>query len=87
MLILFSDAKWYSREEVLATLNAGPNTTSGKIASARTEDGSKAHSETETVAKAEPLFKMPPPTSIAGVLIKHWAEGKVEAGNSVKGYL
>ncbi|KAH0828129.1 NUDIX hydrolase domain-like protein [Lanmaoa asiatica] len=81
------DARWYTREEVLASLNAASGTTSDKIASAWTEDKPKAQSETDTIIKAEPLFKMPPTTAVAGVLIKHWAEGKVDAGNSVNGYL
>ncbi|KAF8134332.1 NUDIX hydrolase domain-like protein [Boletus edulis] len=81
------DAQWYTREEVLAALDATSNTAGDKIASAWTEDKANAHSGTDTVAKAEPLFKVPPTTAIAGVLIKHWAEGKIEAGNSVKGYL
>ncbi|KAF9232666.1 NUDIX hydrolase domain-like protein [Melanogaster broomeanus] len=39
------------------------------------------------VIKEEPLFKMPPPTAIAGVLIKHWVEGNIQAGNAIKGNL
>lgn len=86
-MLLISDARWYTREEVLAALDAASSTTSDKIVSAWTEDKPDARSGTDTVVKAEPLFKMPPTTAIAGVLIKHWAEGKIEAGNSVKGNL
>lgn len=84
---LFSDARWYTREEVLASLSAASGTTSDKIASAWTEDKPKAQSGTDTVVNAEAVFKMPPTSAIAGVLIKHWAEGKIDAGNSVKGFL
>lgn len=38
-------------------------------------------------ATGEPLFKIPPPTAIAGVLIKQWAEGNVTLGYAVKGNL
>ena len=30
----------------------------------------------------EPPFRMPPSTAIAGVLIRHWAEGKIEENES-----
>ncbi|KIJ08333.1 hypothetical protein PAXINDRAFT_172979 [Paxillus involutus ATCC 200175] len=69
------DARWYTREEVLAALAQTPG-------SAR-EDKKGANN----VVKVEPLFRIPPPTAIAGVLIKHWAEGKIEAGNAIKGNL
>jgi len=81
------DAQWYTREEVLASLIATSSTTNDRIVSSWTDDGSKARSGTETVVKAEPLFRVPPTTAIAGMLIKHWAEGETEAGNPVKGYL
>ncbi|KIM69556.1 hypothetical protein SCLCIDRAFT_13015 [Scleroderma citrinum Foug A] len=35
----------------------------------------------------EPLFKIPPSTAIAGVLIKQWAEGNVTLGYATKGNL
>ncbi|KAG9309321.1 NUDIX hydrolase domain-like protein [Chiua virens] len=81
------DARWYTREEVLTSLSWVSNTTNEKIVSAWTEDKTETQSGINTVVKAESPFKMPPPTAIAGVLIKHWAEGKIEAGNSVKGHL
>ncbi|KAG8214201.1 NUDIX hydrolase domain-like protein [Butyriboletus roseoflavus] len=81
------DARWYTREEVLASLGAATSATSDKIASAWTEDKPKAPSGTDSVVKVESVFKMPPTTAIAGVLIKHWAESKMEAGNSMRGFL
>ncbi|KIJ60048.1 hypothetical protein HYDPIDRAFT_32624 [Hydnomerulius pinastri MD-312] len=84
------DAGWYTREEVLAALAQTPGTghNDKKIASVWTDDKAKPQSGPNGVVKEEePLFKMPPPTAIAGVLIKHWAEGKIEAGNAIKGNL
>lgn len=84
---LVSDARWYTREEVSAALGLASSETSDKIVSAWTQDNPEAVSGTDTGVKAEPLFKMPPTTAIAGILIKHWAEGNMEAGNAVKGNL
>jgi NAD+ diphosphatase len=35
----------------------------------------------EMASKEEPPFRVPPMTAIAGALIRHWAEGKMQ-GNS-----
>ncbi|KAG6329747.1 hypothetical protein ID866_9340 [Astraeus odoratus] len=60
------DARWYTRQEVLAVLN---------------------HTSGLGSSEEAPLFKMPPPTAIAGVLIKQWAEGNIRIGYSTKGNL
>ncbi|KAL4073738.1 NUDIX hydrolase domain-like protein [Scleroderma citrinum] len=44
-----------------------------------------SHSDSTKIG--EPLFKMPPPTAIAGVLIKQWAEGDARLGYANKGNL
>ncbi|KAF9227059.1 hypothetical protein BS17DRAFT_774870 [Gyrodon lividus] len=82
------DASWYTREEVLAALTQTPGAArDDKIASVWTDDKTRHQFGANDVVKAEPLFKMPPPTAIAGVLIKHWAEGRIEIGNAIKGNL
>ncbi|KAI6121882.1 NUDIX hydrolase domain-like protein [Pisolithus sp. B1] len=68
------DARWYTREEVLAVL-------------AHQAGNQPATNSDESVKEAEPLFKMPPPTAIAGVLIKQWAEGNIKYDHGTKGSL
>lgn len=68
------DARWYTREEVLAVLTH----------QAGTQSTTNSH---ESVKEAEPLFKMPPPTAIAGVLIKQWAEGNIKFDHGTEGNL
>lgn len=75
-----TDARWYTREQVLAVLagTAGKPTEAPKWDSAAEENASQA----AELAKAqdEPPFKGPPPNAMAGVLIREWAEGKVDIG-------
>jgi len=103
------DARWYTREEVLAVLRHRSGTDFSRRdykAMAAIQDGpdansdankaqagiaALAHSDPSIMAKEaamakpqeqvdkgdEPPFRMPPLTAIAGVLIQHWAEGKI----------
>jgi len=110
------DARWYTREEVLAVLRHPSGTTFGKrdykvmndIQNGSDKDKNQsqqgaaalAHSDPSITAKEmlnttvntaetqvktsneeEPPFRVPPMTAIAGVLIQHWAEGRMQ-GNS-----
>ncbi|KAI6001668.1 NUDIX hydrolase domain-like protein [Pisolithus orientalis] len=68
------DARWYTREEVLAVL-------------AHQAGAHSATSSHDSAGEVEPLFKMPPPTAIAGVLIKQWAEGNSGFDYAMKGNL
>ncbi|KAI6037569.1 NUDIX hydrolase domain-like protein [Pisolithus marmoratus] len=64
-------ARWYTREEVSVALahQAGTNS---------------ATSSHDSTKEAEPPFKMPPSTAIAGVLIKQWAEGNIKFDYATK---
>jgi NAD+ diphosphatase len=39
----------------------------------------QTHVVTDSLSDDEPLFRVPPVTAIAGILIKDWAEGKFRA--------
>ncbi|GJE92791.1 NADH pyrophosphatase domain-containing protein [Phanerochaete sordida] len=58
------DARWYTREEILAVLNSTEGT--------NIRDPFKAFDAGEN----EPPFRLPPVTAIAGVLIQDWAHRK-----------
>ncbi|KAH7920621.1 hypothetical protein BV22DRAFT_1039621 [Leucogyrophana mollusca] len=88
------DARWYTRDEILAVL-AHPTGTNfsrrdyKQIAELQEGADSKDAASTrpqEQIAAAskddDPPFRMPPLTAIAGVLIQHWAEGKIEGNVS-----
>lgn len=81
------DARWYTREEILAVLRHASGTRFSrrdykKIA--EIQDGpdnnpAPAKSQEQSVevnSNDEPPFKIPAPTAIAGVLIQHWAEAR-----------
>ncbi len=72
------DARWYTREEVLAVLAHAEGAKLGKQAP-KWDSGSEDRPEqTDQVASAdEPSFKIPPRNAMAGVLISDWANGKV----------
>ncbi|KAH7889045.1 NUDIX hydrolase domain-like protein [Phlebopus sp. FC_14] len=69
------DARWYTREQVLTAVNAAHDR--------KTMSPNGEPSSDTTVV--EPPFRMPPLTAIAGVLIRHWVEDKVEFVNAVRG--
>jgi len=86
------DARWFTREEILAVLdhpegtNLSPRETKPQAAPKATTAGALAGDanvakETEVKVEpaespAEPPFRLPPVTAIAGVLINDWARGK-----------
>jgi NAD+ diphosphatase len=81
------DARWYTREEVLAVIRHASGTRFSRSdykKIAEIQDGpdnnpAPAKSQEQPVevnTNDEPPFKIPAPTAIAGVLIQHWAEAK-----------
>ncbi|KAH8107710.1 NUDIX hydrolase domain-like protein [Cristinia sonorae] len=94
------DARWFSREEIIAVLdhpegtNLNPREPKAKAApttaSALAGDANVAKEtelkvmSAETPRADEPPFRLPPLTAIAGVLINDWARGKT---NQLKGNL
>ncbi|KAG1725269.1 NUDIX hydrolase domain-like protein [Suillus paluster] len=90
------DARWYTREEVLAVLRhpSGTNFSrrdykklaeiqdgpDNKPATNNTQSGAEVNSNNELP------FRIPSSTAIAGVLIQHWAEGKILVGADVNGF-
>ncbi|KAJ8588521.1 hypothetical protein M405DRAFT_740123, partial [Rhizopogon salebrosus TDB-379] len=75
------DARWYTREEVLAVLRHRSGTNFSrrdyKNMAAIQDAMTKPQEQSVLIDKDdEPPFRMPPSTAIAGVLIQHWAEGK-----------
>lgn len=83
------DARWYTREEILAVLRHPSGTDFSrrdykKIAEIQDGPDNNTAKPQEQFVEVhnddEPLFRMPAPTAIAGVLIQHWAEGKILLG-------
>jgi len=62
LITLPSDARWFTREEILAVLNHPQGT---YISPAGTSQP----------GERDPPFRLPPKTAIAGVLISGWANG------------
>ena len=63
LIALPSDARWFTREEILAVLNHPQGTNLGPI-------------DTSQPGEDNPPFRVPPKTAIAGVLISDWANGR-----------
>lgn len=72
------DAKWFTREEILAVLNH-PDGTNFAIR----EPKPKLES-TQTPPVEEPAFRLPPLTAIAGVLVSDWAKEKIIVGSEAQ---
>ncbi|KAF8609633.1 hypothetical protein BDV93DRAFT_431821 [Ceratobasidium sp. AG-I] len=79
------DAKWFTREEVLAVL-AHPDGTNIRRREYKNFDEAQDHSAKPTGAggpseppasEGLPAFRVPPASAIAGVLISQWARGEV----------
>lgn len=58
---LSSDARWFTREEIITVLNH--------------PDGTNFNSASTSPGKDDPPFRVPSKTAIAGVLISDWAHG------------
>jgi len=109
LTVCVSDARWYTRAEILAVLRHPVGTYFSrrdykKMAeiqdgTGNSTDASKAEGGTTTQAPMakiqeqsvevdkddEPPFRMPASTAIAGVLIRHWAEGKIHLNDGANG--
>lgn len=102
-LIVYTEARWWTRDEILAVLHhrdgttlsqrdrrelftaaenlkptEQPSATSGAnpLAGDAVKEGEKAAVDAAREPSAGPLFKMPPVTAVAGVLINEWAHGR-----------
>lgn len=89
------DAKWFTREEVLAVL-AHPDGTNIRRREYKNFDEAQDHSAKPSGAGGPnephasgdpPAFRVPPPSAIAGVLISQWARGEVAGLGSPIGNL
>jgi NAD+ diphosphatase len=91
------DARWFTREEVLAVLNHTTGTYLHGREYKQLSDNLEGRKEDPNVKALAPgpgaedvkspeetPFKLPPITSIAGVLIRGWAEGKIGFGSGQK---
>ncbi|KAG1806096.1 NUDIX hydrolase domain-like protein [Suillus subaureus] len=90
------DARWYTREEILAVLRHASGThfsrrdhqKLGEIQDGPDNNPMSQDQSVEVNNNDEPPFRIPAPTAIAGVLIQHWAEGKakvlLESGSTAK---
>ena len=63
LIALPSDAKWFTRDEILAVINHPQGTNFDFTVNPQS-------------GKNEPPFRIPPKTAIAGVLISDWVHGK-----------
>jgi len=89
------DAKWFTREEVLAVL-AHPDGTNIRRREYKNFDEAQDHSTKPTGAGGPseppasddlPAFRVPPTSAIAGVLISQWARGEVSGLGTSTGNL
>lgn len=82
------DARWYTRQEVLYVLNhpAGTRFTRTdvkkmtEITEGKQDDSQPSPASVPPEAartEGDPPFRLPPATTIAGVLIRDWADGKI----------
>jgi NAD+ diphosphatase len=69
---------WYTRSEVLSFLRR-PNTTPERavLAAGKTRISEGAGPGTSGPVADQPLFRLPAATSISGILIREWAEGRI----------
>ena len=82
-----ADARWFTRAEVQAVLAHRDGTTITRREYKILDDieksdkrGEKGEYVKEAEDLAPPPFRVPPTTAIAGVLIRDWAEGKINIG-------
>jgi hypothetical protein len=83
-LLCASDARWFTREEVLGILHGKSGSLLSQSDYNKLTDKHEGNDDTSlnTSAPAQPAaieqpIKFPPNTSIGSVLIAHWADGKV----------
>ncbi|KAI0339943.1 hypothetical protein BDW22DRAFT_1431420 [Trametopsis cervina] len=80
------DARWYTRDQVLSVLASAEGSSTKD---APKWDSAVEEQRTDTAESAqksdEPPFKPPPPNAMAGVLLRDWAQGKVDIREQVSG--
>ena len=67
-----------SQQGAAALAHSDPSITAKEMLSTTVNT---AETQVKTSNEEEPPFRVPPMTAIAGVLIQHWAEGRMQ-GNS-----
>jgi NAD+ diphosphatase len=82
LLLMIIDAQWFNRAEIQSVLDnpgAGFGSAEYKKMAESTEDRNNQRDSkiTEDIKMEGLPFKLPPVTAIAGVLIRHWVEGKI----------
>ncbi|KAJ7582815.1 NUDIX hydrolase domain-like protein [Mycena floridula] len=85
-----ADAQWYTRAQVLEVLNHpdGTNISGRELKKLGDLEGTKGvNVDAITKNKNEPAFRVPPTTAIAGVLIRDWAEGRINFTTPVQSNL
>lgn len=93
-----TDARWYTRNEIVSVLSHPLGGIFGsaeykKMAEStegRTNDDKHLDPAFHLTSPDDPPFRLPPPTAIAGVLIRDWVDGKIgftPATTLQKGYL
>lgn len=85
----FIDARWYTREEVLAVLTHSDGAAAKQAPKwdSGVEDTAQHEEVVITQTQNEPPFKGPPPNAMAGVLISDWAHGRVSLSEKQDGDL
>jgi NAD+ diphosphatase len=66
--------KNHSQQYSATNSHSDPSVTAAKALSSRTNTAEPRIN----ISNEDPPFRVPPNTAIAGVLIQHWAEGKVQ---------
>ena len=82
-----TDARWHTREEVLAVLASSDGAAPKQAPKWDSGVEETGHAEEIVKAQNEPPFKGPPPNAMAGVLISDWAHGRVSLSEKQEGDL
>ena len=83
---MIADARWYTRAEIQAVLDDPVGTKFGSVEyskMAESTEGRNSSTTTEEIQFEGPLFKLPPETALAGVLIREWAAGRSPHDNGL----
>ena len=80
-----TDARWYTREQVLSVLNHTEGLKSGKDAPKWDSAVEEKAAEVQEAQRKqdEPPFKAPPRNAMAGVLLSDWANRKVDISTAL----
>ncbi|KAF9460734.1 NUDIX hydrolase domain-like protein [Collybia nuda] len=89
-LIMCLDARWYTRDEILSVLShplggmfgAAEYKKMAESTEGRTSDDKHLDPTFHLKSLDDLPFRLPPPTAIAGVLIRDWVDGKISFGST-----